>query len=102
MQVIEYPLKAFTPYSVTSYKHIVYKNVLYKRRIRISGFNAIQIDKILGTHIFVQNTRFVVLDLEDIKKVCKILDIEYKPVNSYLYIDQTMCSFNLTPTTQKP
>lgn len=84
-----------TPLVIESYRKVNFKGKIYSRRLRISPFTAMLIDERLGTHIRLNGyrTKFVVLDLVDIKKACVILKIKYKPVDTYFHIDLKMCSF---------
>jgi hypothetical protein len=52
------------------------------------------IDEVIGTHIGLQKTQFVVLDKEDIQKACLVLGIAFKDVETYFCVDENMCSFN--------
>ncbi len=82
-----------------SFRNKEFEGVIYKRRLRISPYNAILIDKALGTFIQANGykTRFVVLDaVEDIKKACEVLCVPYKEFNTYFDIDLSMCSFRAT------
>jgi hypothetical protein len=83
------------PLVIESYRKKEYKGVIYSRRLRISPYTAHLIDEKLGTHVRLNGyrTKFVVLDLEDIKSACEILKIEFKPINTYFHIDFKMCSF---------
>lgn len=98
-----YPLEKFKPLVIESYRQKDYNGITYKRRLRISRFNAFMIDEVIGTHVGMNGalTRFVVLDLEDIEKACNVLEIEYKPVNTYFDIDLDMCSFREVPNMRK-
>lgn len=95
---LKYPLDKFTPLVVESFKNKSYNGVIYKRRLRINRFNAFMIDEILGSHLGHSETRFVVLDTDDIIKACQVLGVEYKPVNTYFDIDLQMCSFSKIPS----
>jgi len=88
---LQYSLSNFKPLVIESYRHITFKGETYKRRLRISKFNAQLIDQAINTHIAEQNTRFVVLDLDDIKKVCEFLNIDFKSINTYFDINLQMC-----------
>lgn len=94
---IKYPMKGFKPLVRESYRSKEYNGVIYKRRLRINRFNAFMIDEVLGTNLGHSGTRFVVLDLEDIEKACKILSVPFKPVNTYFDIDYRMLSFSEVP-----
>jgi hypothetical protein len=94
MESIVYPIPNRKPLVVESYKSITFNLKEYKRRLRISRFNAFMIDEVIGTHIGLQKTQFVVLDIEDIQKACLVLGIAFKDVETYFCIDENMCSFN--------
>jgi hypothetical protein len=95
----KFRLAGFEPLVKISYRHIEYQNKTYKRRLRVNRFTAHLIDEDLGTNLFnlSKQFRFLVLDDEDIKKVCELLKIEYKEINTYLDIDFTMQSFKNIP-----
>lgn len=93
MNNLSYPIPNKTPLVIESNTPIKFNLITYKRRLRISRFNAFMLDEVLGTFIGSQRTQFVVLDLSDIEKACVILGIEYKPINTYICIDPTVCSF---------
>lgn len=66
------------PLVIESFRHKEFEGIIYKRRLRISPFNAILIDKALGT--FVQDngyrTRFVVLDALEEHVRCSVFLIK--------------------------
>lgn len=95
---LTYPMKGFKPLVIESYRHKEYNGATYTRRLRINRFNAFMIDEALGTNLGYAQTRFVILDADDIKKACQVLGIEYKPVNTYFDIDYSMCSFSEVPS----
>jgi hypothetical protein len=95
---LKYPLEKFKPLVIESYRNKDYNGTTYKRRLRINRFNALMIDEILGTHLGHSETRFVVLDTDDIIKACQVLGVEYKPVNTYFDIDYAMCAFREVPS----
>ncbi len=98
MKPTQYPLPGFKPLVRESFRKVTFKGSVYSRRIRINGFNALQIDQILGTQINHQYTKFVVLDSEDMQKVCEILEIVFNPeYRYYLHIDRDMQSFSKVP-----
>lgn len=86
-------MKVLKPLVVESFRHIKYGGETYKRRLRISGFTAIVIDKEIGTNIYGQKCKFVVLGDEDIKKACNVLGVKHKEFKTYFHIDRKMCSF---------
>ena len=94
-----YPWKGFKPLVIESYRAKIHQGTEYKRRLRINRMNAQLIDDQLGTHLRENSfqTRFIVLDLEDIKKACTILEIDFKPINTYFCIDSKMESFSQVP-----
>lgn len=81
------------PNVTISYRKVTYEGVFYKRRLRISGFVACMLDEVLGTYIRANRTKFVVLDIDDIKVACEFLGIEFKDVNTYFHIDTNKQSF---------
>ena len=95
---IKYPLEKFKPLVIESFRNKDYNGTTYKRRLRINRFNAFLIDEVLGTHLGHSETRFVVLDTNDIRKACQVLGVEHKPVNTYFDIDYRMCSFSEVPS----
>jgi hypothetical protein len=94
---LQYPMKGFTPLVIESFRKITFQGKTFSRRLRISRFNAFMIDEVIGTFVGRQTTQFVVLDMPDIEKACKILGIEFKPVETYFCIDTNMCSFKTGP-----
>jgi len=96
---LKYPLEKFKPLVIESYRSKDYNGTTYKRRLRVSRYNAMLVDEVIGTRYGRQDEfRFVVVDAGDIEKVCKILGIEYKPVNTYFDINLQMCSFSEVPS----
>ena len=90
-------MRVVKPLVIESFRKVVYNNTEYKRRLRISGYNALLIDSKLGTNLYHSGSRFVVLDLDDIEKACDILCIPFKEVNTYFCIDSNLCSFSSVP-----
>ena len=75
----------------------MYNGIEYKRRLRINGYTTLLLDEVLGTEMYKMRTKFVVLDYNDLEKVCDSLQISFKPVNTYIQVDLQMCSFSSIP-----
>ena len=91
--LLSYPITDKKPLVIESKQPVSFNLVTYKRKLRISRFNAFMIDEVIGTNIGSQTTQFVFLDIEEVKKVCVILDIEFKNINTYFCIDATIYNF---------
>lgn len=98
---LNYPMKGFTPLVIESFRKITFQEKIFQRRLRISRFNAMMIDEVIGTFVGRQTAQFVVLDLPDIEKACKVLGIEFKSVETYFCIDTQMQSFKTVPEFSK-
>lgn len=84
-------LKGFTPKVVESFRHHEYG----KRRLRINLFNLYLVDE--AFHLVPYKYKFISLENICLISLCRFLQIEYKDTPTYLFVDQSMCSFSKVP-----
>lgn len=84
----------FKPLVFISNRKLSFDSEIYSRRLRISGYTAIILDEKFRTNFYSERfKKFLPISKPILKSVCEFLEIEYKDVNTYLFVDIDTLSF---------